>query len=244
MSKIQNLKNLLRAFLAFLFPNKWGIISEIYSVTRFDAPVSVSYAQGAEDLALLHFIKKERGFYIDIGAHHPNRFSVTRLLYDKGWSGLNVDANPDLRNAFTKWRPRDQFLNFAVGTKQEYRFTRFKESAISTANSEWREKFIKEGNLVLDEVVVKGITMRELFNMTPADAELDLVNLDIEGGDIDALESLGDPQNLPLKTPTWFLCESPDGVQDALNSEIVKKVVALGYRPWAILQMSTLFRKI
>lgn len=243
MSNIQKLKNLSRAFFSFLFPKKWGIISEIYSLTRFDAPVSVSYAQGAEDLALLHFVNKERGFYIDIGAHHPNRFSVTRRLYDRGWVGINVDANPELENAFTKWRPRDKFLNFAVGTKEQYRFTRFEESAFSTVNSEWREELIQGGNSVLDEVIVKGITMRELFDMTPDNAELDVVNIDIEQGDIDALDSLGDTRNLPQKMPTWLLCESPSGVQNALNSSIAKKIIALGYKPWAILPLSTLFRK-
>jgi len=243
MSNIRKLLQLWKAALTFLIPQRWGVISEIYSITRFDAPISVSYSQGAEDLTLLHFLRKERGFYIDIGAHHPNRFSVTRLLYDQGWSGINVDANPDLKDEFLKFRPRDKFLNFAVGTNEAYSFTIFQEPAISTINNDWRDKFVEEGNLLLDEIEVQGITMKELFDMVPRDTELDLVNIDIEGGDIEALQSLGSKQDLPIKMPTWFLCESPAGVYEALESEAVQLILNFGYRPWAILPMSTLLRR-
>jgi len=244
MTKVKKVVNLLKAAFTFSRPKRWGVISEIYQSTKFDAPISVSYSQGAEDLVLLHFLKKELGFYIDIRAHHPNRFSVTRLLYDRGWSGINVDANPDLKYEFSRWRPRDMFLNFAVGDSEEFRFTRFKESAISTINGVWRDQFIAKGNQVLDEISVPGITMRELFELVPLETDLDLVNLDVEGADLEALKSLGDTSRLPIKMPNWFLCETPEGVDDALRTDTVEFIVRLGYRPWAILPLSTLLKRI
>ena len=63
-------------------------------LTKFDHPFSVSWSQAGEDLALLAVIRNQKpGFYLDIGAHHPTRFSVTRHLYQAGWTGVNVDAN-------------------------------------------------------------------------------------------------------------------------------------------------------
>jgi len=243
MSNSEKFIRLIKAALTFFIPKRWGILVETYERTKFNAPFTISYSQGAEDLALLHFFRKQNGFYIDIGAHHPNRFSVTRQLYDAGWSGFNVDANPDLRGLFVKWRPRDVFLNFAVGNQSEYKFTRFHESAISTINQEWKERFVKEGNQILDEITVPGISMRALLEMTPSDTDLDLVNLDIEGGDFEALRSLGSASNLPKKMPEWFLCESPQGVEEALESDSVKFIITLGYKPWTVLSMSTLLRR-
>jgi FkbM family methyltransferase len=243
MNNFKKLHHLFLAALSLLRPSRWGVISEIYQTTKFNAPISISYSQGAEDLVLLHFLQKDHGFYIDIGAHHPNRFSVTRQLYDKGWSGLNVDANPDLRKVFLSWRPRDKFLNFAVGSRAEYVFTRFHESAINTVNPEWKDRFIAEGNVIVDEIKVPGISMAKLFEMTPEDKNLDLVNIDIEGGDLEALYSLLENSKLPVRMPDWFLLEAPPGVDNALEHEAIRFVTELGYKPWAIMPMSTLLRR-
>jgi hypothetical protein len=36
----------------------------------------------------------QNGFYIDIGAGDPSIDSVTKLFYDDGWHGINVEPNP------------------------------------------------------------------------------------------------------------------------------------------------------
>ena len=52
------------------------------------------WAQAGEDFAIENILKgQEKGFFIDIGAHHPERFSVTKRLNLKGWTGINVDAD-------------------------------------------------------------------------------------------------------------------------------------------------------
>nr|WP_244600274.1 FkbM family methyltransferase [Afipia felis] len=63
----------------------------------------VSYSQNLEDI-LLHraLCHVECGFYIDVGANDPVIDSVTKLFYDAGWRGVNVDPNQhfiDLLNA-------------------------------------------------------------------------------------------------------------------------------------------------
>lgn len=74
----------------------------------------ISYTENREDV-LLHrcFKDVEGGFYIDIGAHHPTFASVTRLLYDKGWSGINVEPGEGIA-ALRAERPRDINLELAV----------------------------------------------------------------------------------------------------------------------------------
>ena len=51
-----------------------------------DKFANVSYSHEGEDIVLSNlFSGKKQGFYIDVGAHHPKRFSNTYLFYKKGW---------------------------------------------------------------------------------------------------------------------------------------------------------------
>lgn len=59
------------------------------------------------------FRKKKIGFYVDVGAHHPMRFSNTYFFYRMGWSGINIDAMPGSMKEFKKYRRRD--INLELG---------------------------------------------------------------------------------------------------------------------------------
>jgi hypothetical protein len=83
--------SLIKALLLLLKRKSWGPFIEIAEITKFDHSISVSWSQCGEDLALLHLLPPN-GRYLDIGAHHPSRFSVTRHLYQRGWDGINVEA--------------------------------------------------------------------------------------------------------------------------------------------------------
>ena len=61
--------------------------------------ISISFSQYGEDILLRDLFRTElmeldSGFYVDVGAFHPFRFSNTAFLYIMGWNGLNIDANP------------------------------------------------------------------------------------------------------------------------------------------------------
>jgi FkbM family methyltransferase len=52
----------------------------------------ISYAQNFEDVMLARALgDRAAGFYVDIGACHPDSGSVTRHFYELGWSGINVE---------------------------------------------------------------------------------------------------------------------------------------------------------
>jgi len=78
----------------------------------------VSYAQCAEDLVLWGALGDvPKGFYIDVGAADPNHESVTRLFYEHGWSGVNIEPRANGFAAFPLARPRDVNLQIAVSNK-------------------------------------------------------------------------------------------------------------------------------
>lgn len=80
-----------------------------------------TYSQHGEDLMLLNIfnlLKVKKPSYLDLGAHHPTIISNTKLLYDRGSRGVNVEANPNLIAEFNKERPEDINLNIGVGLRK------------------------------------------------------------------------------------------------------------------------------
>jgi FkbM family methyltransferase len=78
----------------------------------------VSYSQNAEDVRLWRVFRAiEDGFYVDVGAADPNVDSVTRLFYEHGWSGINIEPNPCF-DALRDARPRDVNLRVSIGESE------------------------------------------------------------------------------------------------------------------------------
>jgi hypothetical protein len=77
-----------------------------------------SVAQWYEDFILWHCSgRKSNGFYVDVGANHPEIDSVTKVIYDMGWRGINIEVIPEFAQRISDARPRDITKNVGVGGK-------------------------------------------------------------------------------------------------------------------------------
>lgn len=110
----------LKEILKDITPN---FCLEIYRFlkSRFFAKIAygnVSYSQNGEDILLeAIFYKQQKGFYVDVGAHHPIKYSNTFLLYKRGWRGINIDAMPGSMKTFAKYRKGDINIECGVGSR-------------------------------------------------------------------------------------------------------------------------------
>ena len=78
----------------------------------------ISYAQNFEDVMLWRALKHiPRGFYIDVGANHPEEDSVTKAFYDRGWRGINIEPLLQCHLLLEQQRPLDTNLNLAAGAQ-------------------------------------------------------------------------------------------------------------------------------
>lgn len=116
---------------------------------------NIYFSQDGEDVIINNcFQDKKIGFYVDIGAFDPALFSNTKLLYDRGWSGINVE--PDVRgfNKFLRKRKRDINLNYAIGAKSEEKtFHMFKERALNTFSPELALERENAGRSVIKKTI-------------------------------------------------------------------------------------------
>jgi FkbM family methyltransferase len=235
---------MLRSLSLLMHRKSWGPFVESAETTGFDHAFTVSWSQGGEDLALLSIFAGElKGTYLDIGAHHPSRFSVTRHLYQRGWTGVNVEANRLLIEKFHEERPRDINLFCAVGQKDEYEFTVFRESAISTINQEWKARFVSEKNEVDRIERVPGRTLRSIYDQFYGDIAVDLLTIDAEGADFEILQSMNFDTLTHARFPRYIQVESDPPISNSLKSPSVNFVMGLGYEPYMVLPYATILKK-
>ena len=153
----------------------------------------LSYSQEGEDLILTRlFGKKNNGFYIDVGAHHPLRFSNTYIFYKRGWSGINIEPNPDALALFNRYRKRD--INLSLGANKSdgvlYYFM-FNEPALNSFNEALSKE--RDGMAHYRIVNKKTIKVQRLSKILeenlPDGIKIDFLSIDVEGFDLNVLES-------------------------------------------------------
>ena len=149
------------------------------------------FSQSGED-AILNSNCSKSGFYIDVGANHPFRFSNTCLLHKRGWTGINIDPNPGTKQLFDKYRPSDINLEIAIGkSKKPLPYYIFEESCLNTFCSKIAKSLCKKKvSGLLGVQVIKQVASSEICKKyLQADQKIGLLNIDAEGKDAEILES-------------------------------------------------------
>ncbi len=202
------------------------------------------YSQEGEDMILERFFEgKEKGFFVDIGAHHPIRFSNTYHFYKKGWRGINVDATPGSMNAFKAIRPDD--INIEMGiTKQEGELTYhiFQEPALNTFSEERVKQLLDETPFKLERTVkVKTKTLGQILEENVAEKKkIDFLTIDVEGLDLEILQT----NNWEKFKPVFILIEDLNGsFENITQSKLYMYLKPLGYSVVAKSHNTVFFRR-
>jgi FkbM family methyltransferase len=153
----------------------------------------LSYSVEGEDRILARMFEgKRNGFYVDIGACDPLYFSQTRLLYEAfNWRGVNVDATPGSMNSFNQSRPDDTNIEMGVGSgAQNALYYMFEQPALNSFNITVSEGRIESGSRLLNkiEVMVRPLSC-VMHAHVPYGTEIDLLNIDVEGSELNVLKS-------------------------------------------------------
>ena len=180
-----------------------------------------SYSQEGEDLILNRILdEKKGGFYIDVGAHHPKRFSNTFFFYNRGWRGINIEARPGSKKSFDKVRPRDINLEIPISEKEEeLTYYIFNDPALNGFSSELsKERDDLRDYKILSEIKLKTKTLKSVLDdYLPLDQRIDFLSVDVEGLDFQVLKS----NDWTTYKPTLILVEDKDFSFSDLNDSAV-----------------------
>lgn len=188
-----------------------------------------SYSLEGEDLlinGLLEF--KKNGFYVDIGAYHPVKFSNTNLFYKNGWQGINIDAMPGSMRVFNLKRRRDINLEIPISDcPLTLIYYIFDSGAYNTFSKELAEKNIVNSCL-LKKVELKTQTLASILGQyVPDNQQIDFFSIDVEGYDLNVLKS----NDWEKYKPRFILVEDHDfSLEMPTTSQIYNYLSSQGYK--------------
>ena len=216
--KLSNSKNAL-----------WGGFAETY------------YSQFGEDIVLSKLLKQKNGFYVDVGAHHPKRYSNTYLLYKRGWTGINVDPNSHSIALFNKARPRDTNLCVGVGAqKDELTYYQFSDPAVNSFNAAEAARWMDKSWIqYLGTKQVPVRTLADILSSVESVPHINLLSVDVEGMDLEVLQS----NNWEKCKPDVIAVESDSfDPETPFENEIFKFLVSThGYKLKGLVGPSLIF---
>jgi len=159
----------------------------------FDGYALKSYSQEGEDMILRRlFENQKQGFYVDVGAHHPKRFSNTYFFYKRGWKGINIDAMPESMNIFNKLRPRDINIEIPVSNKKQIlTYYAFNEPALNGFSKELSEERDGQDNYFIEFTKeIETVPLKEILDVNLLEnQQIDFLSIDVEGLDFMVLKS-------------------------------------------------------
>jgi len=167
----------------------------------------LSYAQNMEDYHLhVAFAGAQQGRYIDIGGGHPVAGSVSFWFYQRGWSGIVVEPQPDLAALHRRLRPRDTLVEAVIGaTSGEAEFFKIDRlHGLSTTVRSNADAASSRG-VSFETMKLLSISLADLCR-THAINTVDFLKIDVEGAERDVLAGMD-----------WSLCRPRIVVLEAVT---------------------------
>lgn len=164
----------------------------------------VSYSIVREDILLLRALQgvsHEQGFYIDVGANDPEQDSVTKLFYDHGWHGINIEPSPHWFARLPASRPRDINIH-AAASDRPGRLTLYDhpEGGLGTAHEAFADRHAVNYNIEKRAVDVEAITLTSICEQY-APADIHFLKIDVEGHEEQVIRGMDLSRFRP-----WILC--------------------------------------
>jgi FkbM family methyltransferase len=172
----------------------------------------ISYSQNFEDI-LLHRVFKniDQGFYIDVGAWHPSLDSVTKLFYDRGWHGINIEPSREYFAKLKNSRTRDTNLNVAVShLNGQLTYTEVKGSGLSGLDATVIDG-ARRHKLSYAQYSVPTMTLQSIVDKYVGNQTVAFLKVDVEGHESEVLSSA----DWSTFRPIIVLVEAVDAITNA-----------------------------
>ena len=150
----------------------------------------LSHAQAGEDVRLARVLWDRRpGFYVDVGAGDPVANSVTKLFYDAGWRGINVEPGPAFERLAVA-RPADVNLQVVVGAAEGTRdFWVCRTNPELSSFTPPAASDVPEGTS-FERRRIRSRTLASIVDEHGAGRTIDFLKIDVEGAEGEVLASI------------------------------------------------------
>jgi len=186
------------------------------------------YSQHGEDIVAWKVLANSSGprYFVEIGMIDGKRFSNTLAFEQRGWAGLCVEAHPQYIDMVRANRPNSTVIHAAVsdqtGTLPFYADPRGDLSSLVARSDTDMKKRFGDWFQGYDVVEVSARTLNDILDQANAPRGLELVSIDIEGGELAALRGM----DLAYWRPRLLVLEADD---DASCRELDAYLQPRGY---------------
>lgn len=118
---------------------------------------------------------------------------------------LHIDPNSRLRPLWAKLRPGDQLLTAGVGASlSSMKYFHINPDVLSTLSEEQANSCVEQGHEItgIEDVAVKPLN--QIVEELCFEKRFDLLNIDVEGLEVEVLETL----NIPELSPSCIIVET------------------------------------
>lgn len=192
----------------------------------------ITYSQHGEDMVILNIFTQlgiDKPSYLDLGAHHPSRISNTKLLYERGSRGVNIEASEDLYLEFYAQRPHDKTVNVAVSLDGEKSYYyRFDPWSGRNTLCEKEAEFVRDtyGMKIQDQILIETMTLNQIVDKYCDGHFPEFLNCDIEGLDFDILRHADFSKSSPILI--CVECRDPKKMCEMMQTKKFYPYVHLG----------------
>jgi FkbM family methyltransferase len=190
----------------------------------------ISFSRTGDDVQLNKLVNfVDPGVFVDVGCWHPIKASNTYRFYLRGWRGICIDPNPEIKKLFAKFRPTDTFLNCGVGDGEMNDLTYYQlEEAYSSMNTvDYR--FLQKNGIVdkiEKEYRIPIFSLEEILDQHLSDGDnLGFFDVDVEGYDLQVLQT----NNWERYRPKIIMVETDLTLPSDLKSDVTKYLRSVGY---------------
>lgn len=172
-----------------------------------DRPLGFRSEFGEDMLLAALFAGQRQGFFIEAGASDGRTFAVTHALESLGWTGLLVEALPEAARRAAAARPGSRVVHAALGASAGETTMRVYEGGgwdLASYRRDVHAALPRQAVQPSRDVVVPMQTLGALLE--PHRGVIDVLVLDVEGGELDALRGL----DLERRRPRVIVLEDHD----------------------------------
>ncbi len=185
----------LKKYIKMLFKKGSSLLLKVYannySLYIHNNPTNLDhkdfYSQFGQDKYVFEniFNKKMSGVFVDIGGNHPINGNNTYLLESKGWNGIAIEPQEELRSLWKDTRSTP-CLNYVIGP--ENKIVSFIEGNSHEHGLSGVEGFNKVKD-ISQKIEVQQIRLDDLLKVNNI-ATIDYLSIDVEGYEMNVLQSI------------------------------------------------------
>ncbi|MCF8531171.1 MAG: FkbM family methyltransferase, partial [Candidatus Nanopelagicales bacterium] len=171
----------------------------------------ISYSQNGEDVRIWRAFRaltppaaSGHFTYVDVGANHPYDLSITASLYDQGWRGLLVEADPYFAEQLRRFRPHDQVVEVAASDRTgEITFHRVLGTGLGTLSGS-EAHAAEDAGFAVEEFLAPTKPLNQILEEYFAHrsgSDIHFMSIDVEGAEPLVLAGLDLNRFRP-----WVIC--------------------------------------